>query len=57
MLVGAPQRVHVTFNPPALRREDRDVLTQFDPRRAAAAPAAQPAPRRPSSRSGPRRAR
>jgi hypothetical protein len=41
VLVGAPQRVLVTFNPPSLRREDRDVLTQFDP---AAAPPAGPPP-------------
>jgi hypothetical protein len=53
VLVGPPQRVLVTFNPPALRREDGDVLTQFDPARAgqsAGGPppqvlAQQPAPR------------
>jgi hypothetical protein len=33
VLVGAPQRVLVTFNPPALRREDGDVLAQVDPAR------------------------
>jgi carboxypeptidase Q len=30
VLVGAPQRVLVTFNPPALRREDADVLSQLN---------------------------
>ena len=30
VLVGAPQRVLVTFNPPALRREDVDVLNQLN---------------------------
>jgi carboxypeptidase Q len=30
VLVGAPQRVLVTFNPPALRREDADVLNQLN---------------------------
>ncbi|MGH9253893.1 MAG: M20/M25/M40 family metallo-hydrolase [Vicinamibacterales bacterium] len=29
VLVGAPQQVRVTFNPPALRREDADVLSQL----------------------------
>ena len=46
VLVGPPQRVLVTFNPPALRREDRDVLTQFD---AAPPPPAGRQPPRPSS--------
>jgi hypothetical protein len=41
VLVGPPQRVLVSFNPPALRREDRDVLTQYDP--AATPPAGPPA--------------
>jgi len=40
VLAGPPQQVLVTFNPPALRRDDRDVLTQFDP---AAVPPAAPA--------------
>jgi hypothetical protein len=30
VLVGAPRQVLVTFNPPALRREDADVLTQLE---------------------------
>ncbi|MBI2828339.1 MAG: M20/M25/M40 family metallo-hydrolase [Acidobacteria bacterium] len=30
VLVGVPQRVLVTFNPPALRRDDADVLTQLN---------------------------
>ena len=30
VLVGAPQQVLVTFNPPALRREDADVLSQLN---------------------------
>jgi len=30
VLVGRPQRVLVTFNPPALRREDQDVLNQVN---------------------------
>ena len=37
VLVGPPRQVLVTFDPPSLRRDDRDVLTQFDP--AAAPPA------------------
>ena len=31
VLVGAPQRVLVTFNPPPLRREDRELLALYDP--------------------------
>jgi carboxypeptidase Q len=52
VLVGTPQRILVTFNPPALRREDRDVLAQFDP--AAAAPAGPPAApaQQPAARQG-----
>ena len=38
VLVGVPQSVLVTFNPPALRREDSDLVTQL-----AAAPAGPPA--------------
>jgi hypothetical protein len=30
VLVGAPQQVLVTFNPPALRREDADVVSQMN---------------------------
>ena len=30
VLVGAPQQVLVTFNPPALRRDDADVLNQLN---------------------------
>ena len=37
VLVGVPQTVLVTFNPPALRREDADVVTQLN-----AAPAGPP---------------
>ena len=36
VLVGPHQRVPVTFNPPALRREDADVLTQLNAPPAAA---------------------
>lgn len=51
VLVGPPQRVLVTFNAPALRRDDADVLQQLN-----AAPAAGPGPppQQPSS-PGPRR--
>jgi hypothetical protein len=55
VLVGAPQRVLVTFTPPSLRREDRDVLTQFDPAAAPPAgppPAAQQAAPRPGALTG-----
>jgi hypothetical protein len=31
VLAGAPQRVLVTFNPPPLRREDRELLALYDP--------------------------
>jgi hypothetical protein len=41
VLIGPPQRVLVTFEPTPLRREDRDVLAQYDP--AAAPPAGPPA--------------
>jgi hypothetical protein len=51
VLVGVPQTVLVTFNPPALRRDDADLLTQLN-----AAPAGPPqqnnqqqGPREPSS--------
>ena len=48
VLVGAPQRVLVTFNPPPLRREDRELLALYDPAGpatplGAGAPAAQTA--------------
>jgi carboxypeptidase Q len=43
VLVGAPQRVLITFNPPALRREDSDVLAQFDPARGGQPPGGPPA--------------
>lgn len=36
VLAGAPRQVPVTFNQPALRREDADVLTQLDAPPAAA---------------------
>jgi hypothetical protein len=42
VLVGAHQQVPVTFAPPALRREERDLAALFDP--AAAAPPPSPAP-------------
>jgi len=47
VLAGAPRQVPVTFNQPALRREDADVLAQLDAPPAAArgggpGPAAQP---------------
>ena len=43
VLVGAPRQVPVTFNAPALRREDADVLTQMAPARAGGpGPQAQP---------------
>jgi len=44
VLVGTPQRVLVTFNPPALRREDADVLQQLNA--APAQPARPPGPAR-----------
>ena len=31
VLVGEPQQVLVAFNPPSLRREDRDLLALYDP--------------------------
>jgi hypothetical protein len=43
VLVGSPQQVQVTFEPPPLRREDRDVQAQFGatgPAASVAAPAA-----------------
>jgi hypothetical protein len=43
VLVGVPQQVLVTFNPPALRRDDADVLNQLN-----AAPA-QPNPQNPQN--------
>jgi len=51
VLVGPPQQVLVTFNPPALRREDRDVLAQYDPAAAAAGPAG---PQTPQAQQPPR---
>jgi carboxypeptidase Q len=42
VLIGPPQRVTVTFNPPPLRREDRDVQAQFEP--PVPAPVQTPAP-------------
>jgi hypothetical protein len=39
VLMGPPQRVPVTFNPPALRRDEADVISQLN-----AAPAGPPAP-------------
>ena len=52
VLVGAPQVVLVTFNPPPLRREDSDVSAQFS--RAAPAPAPPPAApaQQPAARQG-----
>jgi carboxypeptidase Q len=53
VLVGAPQVVSVTFLPVPLRREDRDVQSQFagaSPAPVPPAPATTPAP--PASRSG-----
>lgn len=44
VLVGAPQTVLVTFNPPALRREDRDLLVQYDSAGPATPPGPPPAP-------------
>lgn len=46
VLVGAPQRVLVTFNPPSLRREDADVLTQLN------GPPAQPPQQQQQQREG-----
>ena len=55
VLVGEPQQIAVTFLPVPLRREDRDVQTQFNPAASptpATAPAAAPAST--ASSSGPR---
>jgi carboxypeptidase Q len=41
VLVGPPQRVAVTFNPPALRREDADVIAQMNAPPPQAPPPAQ----------------
>jgi carboxypeptidase Q len=49
VLVGAPQRVLVTFNPPALRREDVDVLNQLNQ-----APAQGPQQQQQQPQQGPR---
>ena len=50
VLVGVPQQVQVSFNPPALRRDDADVMNTLN-----AAPAGGPAPH--SSRRDSRRSR
>ena len=58
VLVGAPQQVPVTFNPPALRRDDADVLDAAErgagrrPRTAAAAAAGAAAGRRSAAAAG-----
>jgi len=44
VLVGAPRQVPVTFNQPALRREDAEVVTQMAPATPAAARGGGPAP-------------
>ncbi len=49
VLIGAPRQVLVTFNPPPLRRDDTDVLTQFDP---AAVPPAAPGPQNQGQQQG-----
>jgi hypothetical protein len=46
VLVGAPRNIPVTFNSPPLRREEADLLTQFDPQ-------AQPAGGRGGAQQGP----
>jgi hypothetical protein len=47
VLVGAPRPVPVTFNQPALRREDADVLTQMAPAQPQAARGGGPAQAQP----------
>src|SRR5687768_4835130 len=44
VLVGAPRQIPVTFNQPALRREDAEVLTQMAPAAPAAARGGGPGP-------------
>ena len=44
VLVGIPRQVQVSFNQPALRREDAEVVTQMTPAGPAAARAGGPAP-------------
>jgi hypothetical protein len=52
VLVGTPQRVLVTFNPAPLRREDGDVLAQFDPARTGPPAGGPPQAQQPAPREG-----
>src|SRR5262249_17832743 len=52
VLVGGPQRVLVTFNPAPLRRDDSEVLAQFDPARGGPPAGGPPAAQPPVSREG-----
>src|SRR2546425_1406999 len=56
VLVGTPQRVLVTFNPAPPRRDDSDVLAQFDPARAGPPPGGPPQAQQPAPREGALRA-
>jgi hypothetical protein len=48
VLVGPPQQVLVTFNPPALRREDADVISQMNQAPAQGPQQQQPAQQQPA---------
>ena len=52
VLVGTPQRVLVTFNPAPLRRDDGEVLAQFDPARAGPPAGGPPQSQQPAPREG-----
>jgi len=56
VLVGTPQHVLVTFNPPPLRRDDSDLLAQFDAARAGPPPGGPPQAQQPAPREGALRA-
>jgi hypothetical protein len=55
VLVNAPQKVLVTFNPVPLRREDRDVITQMNTPAAAGRAGGPPAQAQPGQQGPPRR--
>src|SRR2546425_1323151 len=52
VLVGIPQRVLVTFSPAPLRRDDSDVLAQFDPARGGPPAGGPPQTQQPAPRQG-----
>jgi hypothetical protein len=49
VLVGEHQQLRVTFSPAPRRREDRDLLAQYDPNAPALPPQAQPGPQTPAA--------